>query len=305
MADARKLPFKVDPDRFYILSPVLPFLDVIFQSGNITEKDFGKIVALAGKFPEDPRMVEVVTKCGDASAKVPYLLNDDETPETVLATLRGIAEPHIEYLNHLPENLQVTIRLLLSINALPRGYERYGIPALLELDRMQGEIVGALRRFMKDRRLAKMFHENNQKALRVLDREWPRIREERTSRFSPFRLPEHSTMQYEPFFDKEKRLQYIQETCVIVDSPNAKVLREFTPRVLQDPLPFNEPVPEIGSADWFIRRVGKVGHHLTRALLGIISEQLAAEHISVEKENYDVINRQALLALQNYIEKMP
>jgi hypothetical protein len=295
----------VDTDQFYVISPILPFLDVIFQSINIHRPDFPRIVALADQFQEDPRMVEVVNQCGDASAKVPYLIDPGETKESILTTLRGIAEPHIEYLNHLPDKVQTTIHLLLSINTLPRGCETLGIPALLEMDRMQREMIETLRRLMKDRPLAKAFHGNNQTALQMLDRDWPRIRKEKTSRFSTVVLPELAQMHYQPFFSDDGRLNYIQETCVILDSPDAKILHPFIPNVLQDPFPANEPVPLTGSADWLIRKVGKIGRHLTRALLGIIKERLEAEKIPLEKDNYDLINKRALETLHGYVEKMP
>jgi hypothetical protein len=296
---------QVDTNQFYVLSPILHFLDIIFQSTNIHKREFSRIVTLADKFQDDPRMVEVVNKCGDASAKVPYLIEKGETPDSILRTLRKIAEPHIEYLNRLPEHIQTTIHLLLSINVMPRGCEMYGIPALLEIDRIQGEMIGTLRQMMKDRPLAKAFHEHNRTALQLLDRDWPRIRKERTSRFSAISLPETANMKYKPFFSKEERLNYIQETCVIIDSPDAKILQPFIPRVLQDPFPHNEPAPMTGSADWLIRRSGKIGRHLTRALLGIIKERLAAERIPLEKDNYELINQRALETLHEYVGKLP
>ena len=180
-----------------------------------------------------------------------------------------------------------------------------GIPALLEIDRIQGEMTGTLRKLMEDRQLATSFHEHNLTALQMLDHDWPRLREEKTCRFSTVLLPEFSQMQYKPSFDKEGRLLYIQETCVIVDSPDAKILRQFIPRVLQEPVPANEPVPMTGSADWLIRSMGKIGHHLTRSLLGIIKERLAAEQIPLEKDNYELINQRALETMRNYVEKTP
>jgi hypothetical protein len=305
MPPSKEPNIEVNTDQFYILSPLLPFIDIIFQSNIIHKHDYPKIIVLAERFQEDPRMVEIVNKCGDASAKVPYLIDTGETRDTILNTLRGIAEPHIEYLHRLPENIQTTIHMLLSINVVPRGCEMLGIPALLELDRIQGEMIHTLRSLMKGRQLAQEFHEKNQIALQMLDRDWPRIREEKTSRFSPYVLPELAEMQYKPFFDKEERLKYIQETCVIVDSPDEKILKQYIPRVLEDPLPYNEPVPAIGSEDWLIRKVGKIGRHLTRALLGIIKERLAAEQIPMEKDNYAIINQRAIELLRNYVEKMP
>jgi hypothetical protein len=305
MSTPKDRKIKVDTDQFYVFSPILPFLDIIFQSINIRKHDYSKIVTLTDKFQEDPRMIEIVNKCGDSSAKVPYLIEAGETKESILKTLRGIAEPHIEYLHHLPDKVQSTIHLLLSINVLPRGYEMFGIPALLEIDRIQGEMIGTLQRLMKDRQLAKAFHDNNRTALQMLDRDWPRIREEKTSRFSTVLLPELAQMQYKPFFTKEGRLNYIQETCVIIDSPDVKILQQYIPHILNDPYPANEPVPMTGSADWLIRNVGKIGRHLTRALLGIIKERLAAEQIPLEKDNYELINQRALETLHNYVEKMP
>jgi hypothetical protein len=305
MSTPKDRKIKIDTDQFYVLSPILPYLDIIFQSINIHKHDYSRIVTLTDKFQEDPRMVEIVNKCGDASAKVPYLMEAGETKESILKILRGIAEPHIEYLNHLPDTVQATIHLLLSINVQPRGCEMFGIPALLEIDRIQGEMIGTLRRLMKDRQLAKAFHDNNRTALQMLDRDWPRIREEKTSRFSTVLLPELAKMQYKPSFTKEGRLNYIQETCVIIDSPDVKILQRYIPHVLQDPYPANEPVPMTGSTDWLIRSVGKIGRHLTRALLGIIKESLAAEQIPLEKDNYELINQRALETLHNYVEKMP
>jgi hypothetical protein len=305
MSTPKDRKIKVDTDQFYVLSPILPFLDIIFQATHIHKQDYPGIVALTEKFQEDPRMVEIVNKCGDASAKVPYLIETGETRESILKTLRGIAEPHIEYLNHLPDNVQTTIHLLLSINVIPRGCETLGIPALLEIDRIQAEMIETLRRLMKDRKLAEEFHNDNRTALEMLDRDWPRIRKEKLSSFPGLLLPETAQMQYKPFFTKEGRLNYIKETCVIIDSPGTKILRKFIPNVLQDPYPANEPVPVTGSADWLIRSVGKIGRHLTRALLGIIKEHLAAEKIPLEKDNYELINQRALETLHNYVEKMP
>jgi hypothetical protein len=305
MPTTKDLRQDVNTDQYYILSPVLPFLDIIFQSMVIHKREFNKIVSLANTFRDDPRMVEMVTKCGDASAKVPYLIDERETKASILETLRGIAEPHINYLQRLPEDIQTSIHMILSLNVVPRGFEMFGIPALLELDRIQGDMIGALRRMMDERPLAKAFHQNNHAALKMLDLDWPRIRKEKTSRFSPVLLPELAEMQYKPFFDKEDRLNYIQETCVIIDSPEEKILRQFIPNVLRDPLPYTEPVPGIGSADWLIRKVGKIGRHLTRALLGIIKERLAAENIPLEKDNYELINKSALESLSDYIQRMP
>ncbi|MBN2085216.1 MAG: hypothetical protein JW748_08305 [Anaerolineales bacterium] len=305
MSIQKKRQIKVDTNQFYVLSPILPYIDIIFRSINIHKKDYSKTTTLIHKFQEDPRMVEVVHKCGDASAKVPYLIEAGETKESILKTLRGIADPHVEYLNRLPEKIQTTIHLLLSINILPRGCEELGIPALLEIDRIQREMIGTLRGLMEDRPLAKAFHENNRTALQMLDRDWPRIREEKTCRFSTVLLPELAQTQYKPTFDKEGWLKYIHETCVIVDSPDAKILRPFIPAVLQDPYPASEPIPVMGSADWLIVNVGKIGRHLTRALLGIIKERLETEQIPLEKDNYELINQRALETLHNYVEKMP
>jgi hypothetical protein len=64
-------------------------------------------------------------------------------------------------------------------------------------------------------------------------------------------------------------------------------------------------VPTIGSADWLIREVGKVGRHFTRALLEIIKEHLVAEQVALDSRNYALINQQAQEALQEYVHKTP
>ena len=112
-------------------------------------------------------------------------------------------------------------------------------------------------------------------------------------------------MQYEPFFDKAGRLISLRETCVIVDAPDAHKLQWFIPPVLQRPLPPNVPVPTVGSADWLIHEVGKIGRHFTRALLEIIKAHLVAEQIALESRNYTLINQHAQDALQEYVHKTP
>ena len=111
-------------------------------------------------------------------------------------------------------------------------------------------------------------------------------------------------MHYEPVFHHQ-RLAYRFETCVIVDSPDAQELKRFTPAVLQRPLPEHVQVPATGSADWLIRDVGKIGRHFTRALLKIIEDRLIPEQIRLEIQNYELINRRALEALEEYIRKFP
>jgi hypothetical protein len=304
MAHHQTKPLKINTGRYFILSPILPFVDIILQCTPINRREFSQIVDLATGYQNDPRLIEMVRKAGDASAKVPYLLDDGETPDSILNTLRKIAQPHVEHLHSLPESVQATIHLMLSINVVPKGCERYGIPALLEIDRMQGEIVLALRELFGNRQLAMDFHKDNIAALQMLDKDWPRLREDR-SIWPHGPLPEHSQIHYKPFFDKAERLMYMQETYVVIDSPNATMLREFTPAVLQNPLPANVPVPVTGSADWLIRTVGKIGRHFTRALLGIIKTRLEAERVALELKNYELINQHALDALRDYVERMP
>ena len=112
-------------------------------------------------------------------------------------------------------------------------------------------------------------------------------------------------MQYLPLFDYDNRLVSLQETCVIVDSPGAQMLKSFTPAVLQRPMPDAEPAPATGSADWLIRGVGKIGRHLTRALLSIIRTHLEAEQVALDARNYEVIQRQAQEALREYVGRAP
>ena len=295
----------IDTGRYYILAPPLPFVDICLQSTAINPGEFSKIVNLSTNYQDDPRMIEMVKKGGDASAKVPYLMQAGETADSILATLREVARPHIERMDGLPTPIQATIHLLLSMNTVPKGYEIYGIPALLEIDRIQEDMVRTLHDLMIGRQLAKDFHDGNIAALQMLDQDWPHLREKKSSLWHKKLLPEKAQMQYIPFFNKADRLISLHETYVIVDSPEVQKLQALTPPILQRPLPDNIPAPVTGSADWLIREVGKVGRHFTRALLEIIKAHLAAEQVALEARNYEFISRQAQDALREYIEKTP
>ncbi|HEY6074935.1 MAG TPA: hypothetical protein VIV15_16535, partial [Anaerolineales bacterium] len=105
--------------------------------------------------------------------------------------------------------------------------------------------------------------------------------------------------------DEHARLVSMHETCVIIDSPGARLLREFTPPVLRRPLPESAACPETGSADWLIRDVGKIGRHFTRALLTIIKAHLREEEVALEARNYERIHREAQEALQEFVKRAP
>lgn len=297
----------IDTGQYSVLAPIPPFVDIILESIVTHRRDFPKIIDLADHYPNDPRMIEMVRKGGDASAKVPYLMDTGETADSILATLREVAQPHLEHIQSLPAPVQATIHLLLSINVVPEGCEEYALPALLEIDRIQGEMVRTLHDLMNSRQLARDFHESCLTALQMLDSDWPRLREGKGPRWpnSPLPLPARTQMQYEPYFDRANRLIRLHEICVIVDAPSAHVLQHFIPRVLQRPLPGNVPVPMPGSADWLIHEVGKVGRHFTRALLEIVKDHLNAEQVALDSRNYVQINRHAQDALQEYVAKTP
>jgi len=112
-------------------------------------------------------------------------------------------------------------------------------------------------------------------------------------------------MQYHPTFDHNNRLVSVLETCVLVESPGAHLLRRLTPLVLQRPLPALNLVPSPRSVDWLIRDSGKVGRHFTRALLGIIKAHLKAEQVELEASNYGLINRYAQEAIEDFVRKTP
>lgn len=304
MADSEHPKHKVHPERFTVLAPHPPFVDVILRCDLIDPQEFKKIAELAASYPTDPRLVEMVRKAGDASAKVPYLMDYGQTQNTILEELRDVAAPHVERLKKLPEPVQATIHTLLSINMVPRDYEMYGIPALLEIDRMQKEIIQTLHTKMADRKLAHEFHENNQKALAQLDVEWPNVRKGNAPWPFVQSLPEQPQMQVIPVYYKNC-LVSIREVCVIVDSPDSHELRRMTPRVLQNPLPEDVAAPRTGSEDWLIRVVGKVGRHFTRALLGIILRHLETKKIMPAAQSYDRINYEAQHALRTFIESTP
>jgi hypothetical protein len=128
------------------------------------------------------------------------------------------------------------------------------------------------------------FHHDNQAALEKL-----------TGLAAPaVRVPRWHTNQPQPdavrpAFDRQPSVG--GETCVIVDTPGAHILKRFTPAVLQRPLPETEPAPTTRSVDWIIRDAGKIGRHFTRALLGIIETHLEAEQVALDADNLDRINR--------------
>jgi hypothetical protein len=305
MSNQKDRPLVIDTKRFHVLSPTPPFIDIFLQSSQIKKHEFPKILEVVNLYQNDPRLIEIVRQGGDASAKVPYLMDKGETAESILTILRSIAQPHVDWIQNSPAPLRATIQLLLSLNVVPKGCEMFALPALIEIDRIQGEIVNTLQNLMQDRQLALDFKENNLTALRLLDLDWPHLRGEISVRWPRKPLPETARMQFEPTFDKADRLISLEETCVIVDPPDISKLQNLTPPVLRRPLPAYIPVPSTGSTDWLLREVGKVGRQFTRALVEIIKNHLAAEQIKLEARNYELINQQALDALREFIEKTP
>jgi hypothetical protein len=294
-----------DTEHFSILNITPPFVDICLQSATISEREFSKIARIAASYPNDARLIEMVRNAGDASGKVPYLLDTGETPASILATLREVAQPQAKRLQGLPDPLQATISLLLSVNAVPTGFEAYALAALLEIDRMQEEMIHTLRGLMAGRKLAREFHHDNLAALEKLDKDWPRLRSEKAFEWHTQPLPEWPHMQYQPLFGLNHRLVGVRETCVIVETPGAGTLKRLTPAVLQRPLPESEPVPATKSVDWIIRDTGKIGRHFTRALLGIIKAHLKAEQVALAGGNYDLINRHAREALLEFMSRTP
>ena len=295
----------VDTDHFSILNITPPFVDICLQSVSISEREFVKIAEMAASYPNDARLIEMVRIAGDASGKVPYLLAAGESPESILTILREVAQSQVERFQGLPEALQSTICLLLSINTVPHGCEEYAISALLAIEQMQTEMTQALRGLMSGRQLAQEYHRENMAALEKLDRDWPRLRSEKSSQWHTQPLPEWPQMHYSPILDHRNRLVGVSETCVIVKSPGAQLLKRLTPPVLQRPLPAPDLVPAPRSVDWLIRDSGKVGRHFTRALLGIIKAHLKAEQVELNIGNQGLINRYAQEALEDFVSKTP
>ena len=297
----------VDTEHFSVLHITPPFVDICLQSTFISQREFLKIAEIAVGYPNDARLIEMVRIAGDASGKVPYLLAAGISPDSILATLREVAASQVEHFQGLPDALRSTICLLLSINTVPHGCETYALPALLEIEQMQGEMTQALRSLMSGRQLAQQFHLQNIAVLQQLDKDWPRLRSEKSSQWHTHTqpLPQQPQMQYHPTFDHNNRLVGVLETCVLVESPGAHLLRRLTPLVLQRPLPALNLVPSPRSVDWLIRDSGKVGRHFTRALLGIIKAHLKAEQVELEASNYGLINRYAQEAIEDFVRKTP
>ena len=104
---------------FHVFESSSSLRGTLLRPANINAREFAKISRLTAAYPNDARLVEMVRKAGDASAKVPYLLDIHQTPASILSTLRDAAQPHVERLRRMPEPLRSTIHLLLSIQAVP------------------------------------------------------------------------------------------------------------------------------------------------------------------------------------------
>lgn len=304
MDKPRSIKLPADTRQFIVLNPRPPFLDILLKMANINRDEYARIKDLAESWGNDPRLIEMVRLGGDASAKVPYLLDPGETRESILSTLRAIAQPHVEYLANLPAAVQSSIHLLLSINSLPTGSEEYALPALLEIDRIHGEMVRRLRGVMAERPLAVKFRENNMAALQNLDSRWRTMRKEVNYPIPGTTLPETSRMEFEPVYEKN-RLVHVYETCVVVPPPDRDLLLRYTPPILQRPLPSGMAVPPTGTADWLLREGGKVGRHFTRALLHLVKERMEKEKISLEVKNYERIAREAQQLWEDFVRKLP
>jgi hypothetical protein len=304
MADTVHHKHRVHLEQFTVLAPFPPYVDVILQQSPISTQEFTRIAQMALSYPNDPRMIEMVRKAGDASAKVPYLMEYGETPQSILEALREVAAPYVEQLKKLPAPLQATIHTLLSVNIAPRGHESLGIPALLEINRIQKEMTETLHEMMASRKLAQEFHAENLNALKLLDQEWPNVRKSNAPWPYVQSLPEKTQMEFIPIYYHD-RVVAVHEVCVIVDPPAARELKRLTPRILQNPLPEDEAAPVTGSVDWLLRLVGKVGRHFTRALLDIIVKHLDEERILSNSQNFDRINYEAHDALRLFIERNP
>ena len=101
MTDLYHAKVTIRPGHFTVLAPIPPFVDIILHLKPINEHEFAHIAELAASYPGDPRLVEMVRKGGDCSAKVPYLMEAGETPDSILAALREVAQPHIDHLKSL------------------------------------------------------------------------------------------------------------------------------------------------------------------------------------------------------------
>lgn len=297
--------FTVDTEHYSILNVTPPFVDICLQFAAVHRREFPRVAEIAAGYPHDARLIEMVRIAGDASGKVPYVLDAGATKDSILAVLREAAGEQLAYFQSLPEALQSTICLLLSINKVPHGCEAYALTALLEIDQMQEKMIQTLQVLMSERQLARDFHRQNETALQQLDQNWSRLRSEKNVQWHTQPLPEHPQMQYHPIFDHMDHLVGVRETCVIVDPPGAQLLKRLTPPVLQRPLPSMDLVPSPRSVDWFIRDSGKVGRHFTRALLEIIKNHLRSESVVLAAGNYDRINRGAQDALEDFVHKTP
>jgi hypothetical protein len=300
--DSFKVPTDTRP--FIVLNPRPPFVDILLRIVDINFEEFSRLNHLALSWENDPRLIEMVRLGGDGSAKVPYLIDQGETAESILEQLRAIIRPHLEHLAALPEPIQSTIQLLLSLNTLPKGCDIYAIAALLEIDRIHADMIHTLHERMVGRTLAKQFYQDNCSALADLDEHWNKLRKEIKYPVPDMILPKHSQVEYEPVFEK-KRLRHVYETCVIVPPPDRELLLRYTAPELRRPLPPDMPVPPTGSVDWLLREVGKVGRHFTRAILHMVQERLAEEQISPDAKNYREITEQAMLIWQDHVEKLP
>jgi hypothetical protein len=123
--EQRKL--TVDTEHFSILNITPPFVDICLQSTLISPREFLKIAQIVADYPNDARLIEMVRNAGDASGKVPYLLDVGETPASILPPFRKWANRASVFKicrTHSDHHL-----LLLSL-AVPTGCEAPSPPRL-------------------------------------------------------------------------------------------------------------------------------------------------------------------------------
>jgi hypothetical protein len=296
----------VNTENYTVLHQTPPYIDLILQHVGFDELDFQKVKERAQSYENDPRLIDMVRESGDGSGKVPYLLDENAEPGKILFKLRSIAGPHVEHLYQVPTDMRMVINHLLAFNEAPAGSDELIIPALLEIDRMQGAMTTDLRAEMQSHPHALRFYEANAAALKKFDDEWSDVRK-RTVGVSLFMRnveapPIKSTMSYIPKYSDKGRLTNIFEERVIIRSPFTQELQRLTPGELKRPRPEGMHYPAFGSQDFLLLETGKIGRHSIRAMLDVIKDHMKKDSVKLAEENYSKIAQLGTEALREYYE---
>lgn len=256
------------PVRSYENAPpfVSPLLTAI-RPDAIDEPMFDELVRRASPYTEKWLATNMVRQI-DMTGMTPYLIGTAVTPEDTLVTLLPLASEQLDRIGRFDDALEDEI-----FSSLWGG--RTSIRALMELDRIQSDMTDTLKGIMKGHPEAEAFRAANLKAIKnaaggdvlpspggFLDMLMP------TRSFTW--LERTPSVTYRPKFDEDGRLVDVSQRYSLPDIPAKGTLLAILPKAFRRDTPGvdTDPKTPIG----FLRRLGKVGHPLPRAIVGVVAE---------------------------------